>query len=739
MSSTTNTLVKKYSAKSFFRFNFRQNIQHLALYLVVAVLVMVLPTIMMIENYYDNERTVEYSDYLVEEAVQTIGVIGLFVSGGIALLSGMSSLAYVNSKQNVGCYHSFPIKRETMYLTDSLTRAIYYAITMLFGYILPFVIFLAAFPSAAVIKYSGDYFKFILAGVIAFLLIYSAFLLAAGLTGTALMRFFMVIAIFFLPLAIYAAFFASFSMANSKIYDSYYWNEDLIQYICTPVRAVVGVDEMLNSDKFLKLLMLIPEAAVYYIGGLFLHKFRKSESTGTTVIWKPVFMFIKYVVIILCTLLGAYIFYNIEDTGVSFFIGAVIGAVLSLILMNCLLYRSSRAMFKGLKPFSVCCACAVLFMIFVPLNVTGKVGEFYSAGNTREITIEISNTGIELDFDDKEDIEAIMAMLDDDEAMYSGDEYLGMPVLDPEKNEIYYELDDDRTLACYIEEYGYTPEDIESIKASVGKNTYGVETYSMTVVQKPKFGIPLAVRATSDASSEFTDTIFATEEFAEIMNLSEWLEDEYIGEIYVNLDSRYLDFYDGTDCYYRENNMSYNYSYKDAWETALEIVDLCKYDHEGAANSAIVGQVTIYYREKGSTNAINYPIYADNLELINTVSEVMAAARNDYRNEDIAWQPYKSALEYFEAAEELMDDNRLILLVDCATGETVELTPKEFAELGQYTVSYLAEDEWGIRQFTRYSTSRYAILYQRDNERDIEIRFRKDAISDEELAEYFAE
>ena len=45
MSSTKKLSAEKYSAMPFFKFTLRHNLQHLALYLVIAILVMVLPTV----------------------------------------------------------------------------------------------------------------------------------------------------------------------------------------------------------------------------------------------------------------------------------------------------------------------------------------------------------------------------------------------------------------------------------------------------------------------------------------------------------------------------------------------------------------------------------------------------------------------------------------------------------------------------------------------------------------------
>lgn len=740
MNSTMNILGEKYSAKSFFKFNFRQNIQHLILYLIIAVLVLILPTVMMIEDYYDaNYR----SPARVTDCVQMIGVLGVFVSGCIAVLSGMSSLAHVNSKQNIGCYHSFPIRRETMYFIDSLTRTMYYGITMLFGYFVPYIMLLIMLPSDLVLHNTVDFFKLIFVGILAFILIYSVFLFAAGLTGTAFMRFLMVGAIFFLPVAVYAIIVVMFVMADDDLSELYYISEETLQYICTPFRAYIGTQKLMEDNKFMPLLLVIPETFAYYIGGLFLHKYRRTEATGTTIIWKPVFNVLKYTIIVSCTLFGAWMFKQIEGGSLAFFIGAVIGTVLSLILTNTLLYRSSKVMFSGMKSFAVCCAAIFVFVLFVPFNVTGKIGDFYSALNTKELVIDISRNGYksQMEFDDTAEIEKILALLDSDENLISGDRIPTLPVLDPREDHDYELLDSDYLTTAYMY---YDDLSEEQVRAYVDSRTnYEVtECYYITVTQKPKFGIPLYKQVRADTNSIFSAELVRTEQYAKMMDITSWLDLEDVNGLNFEIDSRSLECFEPgeennkTFSHYMNGDSGYVEDIDGMWEKALAVLSFTGFDVNIHENSPVIGNIRIYYNN--SLYYTNYPIYAEDLGVLNGVSELFCMMENSIGKSDVEWKPYESAEEYYlDAPSHMNDTNSLILMVDCETGETKKLTAEEFAQLGKYTASYITDDTYQLSYLIRKSESKYAIIYQLDDRYDMIVRFRKDAITDTELAKYF--
>lgn len=753
--SSTKSLSAKYSSAPFFRFTFRRNLQHHLLYLIIAVLVMVLPTIMMIDDYYDwiDQHYSQVSDryqYMIDDYVETIAVIGLFVSGGIAVLAGMSTASYVNSKQNVGCWHSFPVRRETILACESLTYMIYYADAMLFGYAVPYLILLAGLPSDAVLANLGTYLQFVVAGVLIFLMIYSAFLFAGGLTGTAVTRFLMVLVIFFLPVVLYVLIIALLSIGDSRIYDNYYLNETNLQYICSPVRVYFGLDEMINQDSMAKMFSTLIDTALFTAGAFLLHKFRKSESSGNSIVWKPVFQIVKYAVIVVCALFGGWFFceaLGVSNTGYALIIGTVIGGVLALILSNCILYRSSRAMFRGMKWFAVCMAAVFVFMLLVPLNVTGKLGDFYSAANTSKLYIRPTGLDTELKFDAPGEIEALLNMMEDDRSMYSGDRLDAMPIFDPAENDLYDWLDEDYQSTSY--EYFDEEKGVNAYDRRYVSGPYSVSTQRILVVQKPKFGIPLAVYVNADANSLFMDTIYDSQQLTDRLNLSSWLDKDRVREVELLLDERELRVYsEEGDGYYIDSIRSdygTDFTNPQIWTAVMQILDDCAYDPSFRDNSPVVGSIRVYYEPEdevtsvfSGTETLTFPIYADNVDLLSSVVHTMLMAKAEYTDVYVDWKPFETARDYYEDVLGTIMDNRFILMVNLETGEAREIDEETFLSLAGYTASYLSGEKWHIGSVIKQAESRYAFLYQRTHYSDIEVRFRKDAIADEQLDAVFS-
>ena len=116
----------RYSAGPFFGFTLKNNWQHFALYLILMLLITVLPCVMMI-NEHLKEATPYYDWRTVSDsAFMTCGLLGVGASVAVAIFSGMSAASYGNSKQMVGCYHSFPLRREWMFAVETSVRALYY-------------------------------------------------------------------------------------------------------------------------------------------------------------------------------------------------------------------------------------------------------------------------------------------------------------------------------------------------------------------------------------------------------------------------------------------------------------------------------------------------------------------------------------------------------------------------------------------------------------------------------------
>ena len=753
MSSTKKLSAEKYSAMPFFRFTLRHNLQHLALYMVIAVLLMLLPTVIVINEV--SERSREYVEYFMDSVasdVEVIGGLGILVAGITALLAGMSTASYVNSKTGVGCFHSFPVRREVLLGCESLTRLIYFGVTFVFGYAVSYLVLMAALPSEGVAMGSRNYWLFALCAVIVFVVVYSLLLFAAGLTGSGVTRLLMAGLIVCLPAALYALVIAMAAMGCNDLYDNYYLNENMLKYIFLPVRGYYGIYDLIEYGRIGELLTTLIDTAFFTSGAFLLQKYRRSEDSGTSIIWKPVFIVVKLAVVIVCALFGGWFLSNAMgmDRSVSLIIGAVIGGVAAFIAVNCILYRSSRAMFKGLKSFGVVMACVIVFLFFVPMNSFDLIGKFYSPAFTDEFVVKLSQYGTELTFDEPEEVKLVYSLITDDESMYSGDTYLDVPLFDMHKHPVVKKLDIE-----YNANSDYSSKYERSALANgvyISDHDYGINTCSVIVVQKPKIGIPLAMRVYSDLNSVFLDEITASEEFAYQMNAAERISYEKILEAEIWLDDRSVSFYDHTagdgDVILNRGSVSYGKdretfnTMESIEEYFADVLANASYDNAYRETSPVVGRITLCCEADGHMETsptgtqwnISLPIYAHDIDLLNAAEYAIERAYAEVNRAALDYNPIDSAEEYYERALGLADERSVILLVNCRTGEYAEIDEETLLGLADQTTAFISSVTYASEQFELMSTSDYMILCGMEEESDIQIRFRRGTDMDETLA-----
>jgi len=749
MSSTKATSVN-YSVRPFFGFTLRQNWQHLALYAILALLVMFVPCLLSFAEGIPDFHGFDTGEDYIRNMMWDLNKIAVILSGGIGILAGMSAVGYVNSKSHVGCWHSFPVSRTKMYLIETGTRAIYYGIAILIGFISTHIL-TAVFFGFGISGMAGILFTGILQAASCFMIVYSVTLLAGGLCGTAPMRFIMLCIISFLPIALYVLFVYLFSEGmmgyNSNLYEGYYFSDSYMQVICLPYRVVLftGLEKTYPA---LMCLWLIPEAALYYIGGLLLHKYRKSEASGNTIVWKPVFIAVKYVILFTCGLLGMFIIGSDYVTGnggaLRAILGTFIGLIVAFMVMNAILYKSSRAMFRGVKPFLVCTAVTLAFVFLVPLNITGLIGRDYSASMVKRLEINTYN----LTLTDRDDIDTLMTLMLKDEKVQLPAQTSAI-TMDGESEYLEKWSDTasnpDNWISEYYKELGLEP-----------PLNYASWTTSICVIEYPVFGIPFAKMIQIDTNSEFWNTIRLSEEYDKANDISV-LSPENVREISITLGEQRLYLYhtdfgnspivvpfEGLDVvteeYYSatlgENEVSVNYK-GDAWKVpAAAILENCVLP-EGYPDQPVVGQVfVVMYTEQGKFRSQNYPIYADNIALINEFIEQKAEAEERY---NVQAQKVISVNTPEEVIAMLVPDDTQSLLVNYKTSEAKKLDTAELRALLADAVSVSRDRSFDVRNNANASTVPYGIYISRGIDRShIEIRFREGAVTEDELAAYYA-
>lgn len=733
MNSTKTSCRKKYSASPYFSYNLRHNWHQLAIYIVVVILAMILPCVIEVSR-----QPMKRPDYRYDELILTIGAIGFLLSGLMGLFSGMSALSYVNNKQSVTCLHSFPLKRTSIFLCEAPAGFIYYAVSMALGFASAYAI--TSIPGLHYKNTALTYLCIILCSVFCYLLVNSATLLSAGLTGTGVARFLMTALILFLPIILYALIISAVNVGFKDLNCGYYLSSQITYILCPAARLLLQITD--GAEEYMgyvfACLIILPYIAVYYAGAFLLHKYRRTEATGKTIIWKPIFIITKYVVIFSAALLGILIFGSGLFTGshstLDIAFGAVIGLVMSYIVANSILYRSTRSMFKDFKQFLVMALAVIVFALIVPANAFGWIGGMYSESNTKSIVLNLD--GAEVEFNDNSIVSETEKYIDHE--IYGDDsEIIKTP-------EMWSKNDDD-----YLREYfaSYIKSDYEESEyygdeyTEAATNTvisYRDSYKYVEVVQKPKFGIPLAFNIYLPNSSVIWEKILLSKEYIQHKNVSEWLDRDNFYEMELMLgDSQVNANIDGFSSYmdnktYTEESYSTENRVLIAEKNRLmnKIIDNCIFNEDEIRNSPIVGYIVIYYKQENDiNNSVSYPISVGQLDLLNSAAELIASIKNE------AFTPYSSADKYYTDA---LRNCCAAVMVDTETGEARHIGMNEIIAHANETVSF--NSIYGRGAFAEYAPVEdvgYIFITSDEDGNYSEIIFRRGAADHDELEELF--
>ncbi len=684
------------NTQAYFQYVLKHNWQHLVFYGILMLLVVVLPTFMITHESVTNS----YMSYELRESegsglAMMSAVLTFVTSCAVAVFASMSACSYVNSKQAVGCFHSFPLTRTTLYLTESAVRGIYYLVSLAGTAFLTYSIISFNFP---IIKEANTfYFQMLLLSVFAFALFYSIGMFASGLAGTGLLRFLMMCLVVALPIALYLLICAAVSEGMQNVDIEQYLDFEFIKWLC-PVTFLADIILRLGGEGApinyaLSLVLVLIPAALFFGAGLFLHLKRKSEASGTSIIWKPLFTIIKYVVIFACTLAGELFFSVVtaNDEGWLFF-GGLVGLILSFMLTNVILYRSVRSLFKGVKGLCVMAIAMVLFSMFTIYDVANMNAHVWSAGNTRSLTLTLDDVTVE--YTEDEDLDTIVPLLREflerqydfdyqyfnenvgtiipvdqataeDVDKYLGvyesykyyDEYGNYYEYGYDKEYVYYETTTDPTGTASMtaneqtetkdsETTSVTIKDILSRDYSIYHSSHG---YGMEWRQVPMFGIPSCKHAGinyTEKTKPLIEYIISTDEYAAAVNSVKDIPSDEIDEVSVRLF--------GDETYY------YTGKYDNVEAKFAEVISKYNFTNEKRMNSPLVGRMNIW----SNRDYYNLPVYAEDYEFINLLGKWYD---KDFR--------FKSADDVYDYMAEQAD---AVFLVEQETGRIVSLDEKDW-------------------------------------------------------------
>lgn len=407
-SASSSTETKKARFLPFFGLTLKQNWTSGFLIAIIYFFTLVVPTMFTVSNAVNHYLPEERQTVLLEQSQELMAGLRYFtvpITAILAVVMTCVMLRYLKDKVAVDFYHSLPIGRRRLYITR-----------MLAGYLMiliPLILMLVV--SAVILAANGALntqilflmLKLFIDSVLYSLVYYglgAVVGMISGVTGVHLVL--TGVAVFLIP-AIYFLVISFIDLSSSNMWSGWYLSDQVFSLL-SPVFRFFIIDE--TGVGYAAALLV--SAAVMLVGAYFIYKYRKSERAGEAIVFAPLRGVIKYLVILPITLGVGLLFMLITSSRAWMVFGFICGAALSFLLANTIIYRSAKAMLKGLVGFIVYSAAAALCIVAIMLNAFGFLDAIPSADALSSVDMCIeSSTGL-FRYSDPENISAILSIYD---------------------------------------------------------------------------------------------------------------------------------------------------------------------------------------------------------------------------------------------------------------------------------------------------------------------------------------
>lgn len=343
------------------------------------------------DNYMNTDRYISrISSYFTDNSVWC-----MILSGGLAVGAGCVSLSYLHNKVSAGFFHAIPEKRSGHFIASLASAAI--------DFVLPFIVnkLLLTLAVAA----NGILYRFVAVLLIkvTFLCILTYFsvlavcYLAGMLTGTgAIHVIFTFYLLLILPVTVFAFEYWIGENTDYLVFDALSRLGQTGIFLTPLVRigqiAVMCFEEPSLTTNLALIIELIAIPVTFVLAYLLYEK-RPSECTGTPVIYRKLSEVVKYSVMFPMAFLSAQIFYSFDNTAIWMIFGFCVGIILTFMLMNTVLNRTTKAMFSGLKGLGIFTACTVFLFITSCTGIFGTLD--YAVLPAKSLEISINGNGYE--------------------------------------------------------------------------------------------------------------------------------------------------------------------------------------------------------------------------------------------------------------------------------------------------------------------------------------------------------
>lgn len=376
------------TTRSYLAFLLRQNwpalVTNTILFLILNVVILSLG----ISEIMEQGSGLTYENIL--DYARVMRVVNAVVASLLAVIWGSLAMSYVNSRVSVHFYHTVPLTRGALYVSEISVKLICFAVPALLSHLL----------SICLTGVMSAYFTWELCSVylssfgyalLYFVFFFSVMIFCASFTGNPFARLMSAGMVVFMPSALIAC---AVSVLSYSAYYSYY--DHILQYaleLLMPMRVIARLEDVgdlitpLPGEEIFTVLF----ALAFFVAGYFIYRKRKSEQSGQPVLSKIAAALIKYTCMFCAAVLCGLMFRSFTDDSLWYCIGAVIGAFLAMMLLNVLLTKSAKNMFSGIPGMGIFSAAFLVFFVLFGVDVIGYDRYIPSETMTHSLSVEVED------------------------------------------------------------------------------------------------------------------------------------------------------------------------------------------------------------------------------------------------------------------------------------------------------------------------------------------------------------
>lgn len=279
-----------------------------------------------------------------------------------ALFSSIAAFSYLQSRPQVDLYHSLPAKRTELFWNSYVSGILSFLLPFLAIELIAFII-IASCGYLSLVSF-GTAITSIGMSLLYYIVFFSVCTLAGILSGKKIVHAVLSVLILIFPMALYVLYEFYMDHFFMHFIDVEFWNR--LKYLCPIVNQ--GYFEKTAGN----VLYLLAIAVVCTVLAVLLYRRRKSEQTGSIIVFQPFASVLKFACVLLATLaFGAFFSligdYTPRDAGFWMYFGLVSGAVLSHLVIEVIYQMDIKAIFRNMKSLAV--YAVIFFAVFLSFFV----------------------------------------------------------------------------------------------------------------------------------------------------------------------------------------------------------------------------------------------------------------------------------------------------------------------------------------------------------------------------------